>query len=742
MAEQRSRFEQIYRQKTKEGEGTFSALGEAARERAKERADLRRLFPNTGMLGAMLESAFGKAYKAGAKDAKKDSKPASERGVASFEDKSLTVIRMNTTIMAKNSMVLPGMARDMNVMRQNITRLTKHTTGSAATKADIHFLRAKEREAAYESVISKSSPDKPAESAESKKSGLGGFLANIGNIGGGLISGIGGLASGILSAFGSLIGGVVGGSLRIFGGILGGMGIFAIPMAMLTGSLIMAIFKGINFQKTGGEFSSLFNHMFSGIGSMFSIDNKNSILGSIVQKIKSFFGMDEENPNEPSFFRKVANKLDEMFKTTKFNEGLDEIIATTKGLYADIEYYVKMMYRDVMIYTSSAFSVVGDIFKNVGKDISSAFFRWLDDNTQGIYMMLGGVVGSAFGLKGAAIGTAVGAAYGFIDKSLVSGEGQREKAVKTLNEKIATKENRISQLKSGTPTLPGETLAKQEAELEELKKLLENKTQEIEARRPSGSIDAVSLFEKYKKEAESKFPKPEKPVSPIRIPQNMNDKELLEWIGKNEGGKFGYNALVYAQAGKTTPKSANLTEMKIEDVLKLQSKMIAEGHQSTAVGKYQIIKSTLEENLSEAGLTKQDLFSPENQDKLAMVLLNKRKKAAMENGKLNPERFRAELGKEWDFINKTSSSKIVVAENNLKNSIDENTETNKKLIELKEEEKEMQFSEILGAILEAMAASTTGTTVNNINNNTVSGGTVASAYNEDLLQIFKNRATQ
>ena len=144
----RSRFEEIYRQKTQAGESTFSALKTTAAERRKEITDLRRMFPTTGILGAMLESAFGKAYKFKGKGpagiADKESK--------TFDNKTLNVIRINTEITAKNSMSLPGMARDMNVMRQSIVRMTKATTGNAATRADTHFLKAKERESSYESV--------------------------------------------------------------------------------------------------------------------------------------------------------------------------------------------------------------------------------------------------------------------------------------------------------------------------------------------------------------------------------------------------------------------------------------------------------------------------------------------------------------------------------------------------------------------------------------------------------------
>ena len=55
-------------------------------------------------------------------------------------------------IIAKNSISIPMMARDVNVLRQNLVKLTKLKggKGSAPTKADAFFLREDEREAALE----------------------------------------------------------------------------------------------------------------------------------------------------------------------------------------------------------------------------------------------------------------------------------------------------------------------------------------------------------------------------------------------------------------------------------------------------------------------------------------------------------------------------------------------------------------------------------------------------------------
>jgi deferrochelatase/peroxidase EfeB len=175
MAMKRGRFEEIYRQETQSGKSTLGALASTAAERRREMTDLRRMFPSSGILGAMLESAFGKAYKYKAPG--KGALAEKGKGSDSFDAKTMNVIRVNTAITAKNSMVLPGMARDMNVMRQNIVKLTKHTTGAASTRADAFFLKSKERENAYEAQLADKTPQQVKDAGTKKEQK--GFFSNL-----------------------------------------------------------------------------------------------------------------------------------------------------------------------------------------------------------------------------------------------------------------------------------------------------------------------------------------------------------------------------------------------------------------------------------------------------------------------------------------------------------------------------------------------------------------------------------
>jgi hypothetical protein len=64
-----------------------------------------------------------------------------------------------------------------------------------------------------------------------------------------------------------------------------------------------------------------------------------------------------------------------------------------------------------------------------------------------------------------------------------------------------------------------------------------------------------------------------------------------------------------------------LSQYTIGEVIQFQSHAQDSVGRLHATGRYQIIGSTLRGNLKEAGLTNSDLYSPENQDKLGMALL-------------------------------------------------------------------------------------------------------------------------
>ena len=127
---------------------------------------------------------------------------------------------------------------------------------------------------------------------------------------------------------------------------------------------------------------------------------------------------------------------------------------------------------------------------------------------------------------------------------------------------------------------------------------------------------------------------------------------ILDLVGKYESGG-DYNKLV---GGKTAP----LTKMTVGEVMQYQGGMIARGHESTAVGKYQIIQGTLRSLVKEGKVKETDVFDESTQDKLAQALLNRRGYQDYLSGKITKSQFIDQVAKEWAAI-ATSSGQSAYA---------------------------------------------------------------------------------
>ena len=157
-------------------------------------------------------------------------------------------------IIAKNSMSLPGIARDMNVLRQNLVKLVKLQPGGkekARTKADAWFLREDERETALEVQKNKEMDKGKKVVAATQPEEKGGFLE--------------GILGSIMSFFSN---GFMGAITSLFnpGLILKAISKVFLP-AVLIGSLVNGIIDGWKkWQETG----SLKDAIISGLGGIVS----------------------------------------------------------------------------------------------------------------------------------------------------------------------------------------------------------------------------------------------------------------------------------------------------------------------------------------------------------------------------------------------------------------------------------------------------------------------------------------
>lgn len=125
-------------------------------------------------------------------------------------------------------------------------------------------------------------------------------------------------------------------------------------------------------------------------------------------------------------------------------------------------------------------------------------------------------------------------------------------------------------------------------------------------------------------------------------------KQLVNLIGTSEGTDRGRSYDETIGYGRWDPdKDAKLTDMSLEEVQKLQKKLVANGAPSGAVGRYQIINKTLKGLIAEMDLKPTDKFTPELQDQMMMHLLNRRGLQRYLTGDISRTTFANNLAKEW-----------------------------------------------------------------------------------------------
>jgi hypothetical protein len=268
-----SRLVDIFRQELKKDKGMMGAFLSAASERGKEKTDIKNILPKSGFSGAIAERMFGKSYRYGSK--KDDSK----------------VERVGGDI--ASSKYLPGMAKDMNLMRLNMQKLVTLAGGKPAKTPSTTLLKGKTPTVAER---------KDADSG-------GGIMGGIGNIAGGILGGIGSLAGGILSIGGSIIsgissmiGGIAGGLFSIIGGAMSAMGPLGLILAAGAGFILYGLAQSIDFDKIKTQFGNIYN----------------DITGSI----KKFFGI-EDGDTFGQKAEKVAGKADDKFGGSFFKDSLN-----------------------------------------------------------------------------------------------------------------------------------------------------------------------------------------------------------------------------------------------------------------------------------------------------------------------------------------------------------------------------------------------------------------------------------
>lgn len=218
------RLAEILKQEYKT-KGFVPGLASATGKVALEKLDLRNLlFGGSGFGSVIGRKLFGKGYSASQNDASFVSQK-------SFEsNNSLENIRDYSSLSAKNSMALPIIASQINIMQKNVARLVKIQGGSPSQRADAFFSSAKFRENAYEQSLreGKTKTPTPLIAPQKKDSSLG------------LLSALA-LAGGAIALFGEELGNVT----RTVAGVVAALASFSLALKGI------AIAQGVKNVLTG-----------------------------------------------------------------------------------------------------------------------------------------------------------------------------------------------------------------------------------------------------------------------------------------------------------------------------------------------------------------------------------------------------------------------------------------------------------------------------------------------------------
>lgn len=117
---------------------------------------------------------------------------------------------------------------------------------------------------------------------------------------------------------------------------------------------------------------------------------------------------------------------------------------------------------------------------------------------------------------------------------------------------------------------------------------------------------------------------------------------LLDVIAKAESNG-NYNAY-FGNAGNSQIK---FTDMTVAEVMKWQADFIAQGQPSSAVGRYQIISTTLSGLVNRKIVDVNEKFDEATQDRLAIALVERRGSLDYVARQLSAHEFAANLAKEW-----------------------------------------------------------------------------------------------
>lgn len=359
-----TKFSAIYK-KELSNKGILSSLGSSVMKKTRERLDVRNaLFGGSGLMSLTGQKIFGKGYNPLGSDLSTRSTTPSPTDTTLNELSSSSERQERLLkVIAKNTLNMNYMARDMNVIRQNVISLTKKIVGKASRGADaLFFNSAKRGQLLQEKKATAETATTPTTTSSST-------------------SLFGGIVSGLM--------GVVGGTGSVIMGVLG---------SLMAVSPILAI---IGLAGAAYAIKQMATH----------ID-----FGAIGDKIAEAIGIDTKSPK--SVLQQFADKLDKMFNTTAFNDTYKWIDQNIGPGWEAIVRNIKAAVDVMMVYTKAAFMTVSDTFMGLGKVFGFYFNRFFQENKGKIFAAI------TIGLMGpTALSSLQGAAVAALIASLAAGYG-------------------------------------------------------------------------------------------------------------------------------------------------------------------------------------------------------------------------------------------------------------------------------------------------------------------------------
>jgi hypothetical protein len=240
-------FKSKYISELEKGKGLIGGAKSAAsssmddfKKQFSKESIAKKAFGGDDILSALIRGKMGIKKEKGEKSPSKDD--GSGGGLGEDATNVLAII-------AKNSMSLPGMARDMNVLRQNVVKLVKLKGGKTSRfggKADAFFKTSKEREESVEAEMA-SKKKVPVKASSPTPTGGGGGIGDI---------------------FTMIKDGLIQGAKFLFNpkNLLKILGKLALPL-LIIGTLFSGIKAGFEKYQETGSFTEA---IVSGLGGMLS----------------------------------------------------------------------------------------------------------------------------------------------------------------------------------------------------------------------------------------------------------------------------------------------------------------------------------------------------------------------------------------------------------------------------------------------------------------------------------------